>query len=192
MHILVVKNGWIQEEKKLPRHFSRFGLPSHSITVPVGHGSAGRHTEYVVVEKEHRADIPDNFEVIREPNLCLRPTETSDDSRVLVLWKVQNCKGFEGTADILVQQTYPEYYREDDGCYDVSFVTNCACLAVFRIGDRLKTAPRDPRGLDPGIVFPGSHNWFKGRTWHMHYMQRGKVGKPYLSVRGRQIKPALS
>lgn len=113
----------------------------------------------------------------------LKVIPPSDDPRVLVNWRVFNCKKFEGKAEVLCEQDLAHTYREDDGCYDVSIKNTLECLAIFKPGDILRTVPIDPRGMytnNVGGPFVPPYIYFM--RWGTLY------GKPHLSVTRKSVE----
>lgn len=118
--------------------------------------------------------------VFDEPDFKLAVVPPSDDPRVLVNWRVFNCKEFQGTAEILCAQRLAHTHREDDACNDVSDKNTLQCLAIFKPGDKLRMVPINPQGMythSAGGSFVPCHVYF------MHWMTRH--GKPHLSVTRR-------
>lgn len=118
-----------------------------------------------------------------EADFRLKVIPPSDDPRILVSWRVFNCREFEGTAEVLCDQDLAHTYREDDGCYDVSIKNTLECLAIFKPGDRLRTVPIDPRGMYVNNV---GGPFVPGYVYFMHWMTR--YGRPFLSVTRRSAE----
>jgi hypothetical protein len=117
-----------------------------------------------------------------DADIQLQVVPPNDDPRILVAWRLENCYDLEGTAEILLAQTFGSRIHEGD---DGSMIADKGLdmveyLAIFKPNDRLRAIPKRPSFGN--YISAAAQGW----VYYMHWTTR--YGKPFLSVTRKTVE----